>query len=161
MPLPSSVLVVGSGGREHALVRSLLGSPAQPRVICAPGNAGIAQDVPCFPVAVDNIAGLIALAQQERVEFVVVGPEVPLALGLVDELIKIGLPAYGPKADGARLEASKVFTKEILLKYQIPTAAAGFFREVAPALAYLRTRPIPIVITVPLAAQAPSRSKAT
>ncbi len=146
MPLPSSVLVVGSGGREHALVRSLLGSPAHPRVICAPGNAGIAQDAPCFPVAVDHIAGLIALAQQEKVEFVVVGPEVPLALGLVDELIKIGLPAYGPKADGARLEASKVFTKEILLKYQIPTAAAGFFREVAPALAYLRTRPIPIVI---------------
>ncbi len=146
MPLPSSVLVVGAGGREHTLVRQLLASPAQPRVICAPGNAGIAQDVPCFPVAVDNIAGLVALAQQEQVAFVVVGPEVPLALGLVDELIKIGLPAYGPQADGARLEASKVFTKEILLKYKIPTAAAGFFREVAPALAYLRTRPIPIVI---------------
>ncbi len=146
MPLPSSVLVVGSGGREHALVRSLLGSPAQPRVICAPGNADIAQDVPCFPVAVDNIAGLIALAQQERVEFVVVGPEVPLALGLVDELIKIGLPAYGPKADGARLEASKIFTKEILLKYLIPTAAAAFFDDADRAIAYLRARPAPIVV---------------
>jgi phosphoribosylamine--glycine ligase len=146
MPLPKSLLVVGAGGREHALVRALLASPAKPRVICAPGNAGIAQDVPCFPIAVENIAGLVALAQMEKVAFVVVGPEVPLALGLVDELIKIGLPAYGPKADGARLEASKVFTKEILLKYKIPTAAAGFFREVAPALAYLRTRPIPVVI---------------
>ena len=146
MPLPSSLLVVGSGGREHALVRALLASPARPRVICAPGNAGIAQDVPCFPVAVDDIPGLVALAQKEKVAFVVVGPEVPLALGLVDELAKIGLPSYGPRADGARLEASKIFTKQLLLKYKIPTAAAGFFREVAPALAYLKTRPVPIVI---------------
>jgi len=144
--LPSSLLIVGSGGREHALVRALLSSPAKPRVICAPGNAGIAQDVPCFPVAVDNVAGLVALAQREKVEFVVVGPEIPLALGLVDQLIEIGLPAYGPRADGARLEASKIFTKQILLKYEIPTAAAGFFREVEPALAYLRSRPVPIVI---------------
>ena len=146
MSLPSSVLVVGAGGREHALVRALLGSPGKPRVICAPGNAGIAQDVPCLPVAVDNIPGLVALAQKEKVEFVVVGPEVPLALGLVDELMKIGLPAYGPKADGARLEASKIFTKEILLKYRIPTAAAAFFADAGPAIAYLRARPAPIVV---------------
>ncbi len=146
MPLPKSVLVVGAGGREHALVRALLGSPAKPRIICAPGNAGIAEDVPCFPVAADDIPGLVALAQKEKVEFVVVGPEVPLALGLVDELLKLGLPVYGPKADGARLEASKIFTKQILLRYRIPTATAAFFREVAPALTYLRHRPAPIVI---------------
>ncbi|MSU23349.1 MAG: phosphoribosylamine--glycine ligase [Opitutus sp.] len=140
------MLVVGSGGREHALVRALLQSPAKPRVVCAPGNAGIAQDVACCSVAADDIAGLLALAQREQIEFVVVGPEVPLSLGLVDQLEKIGIPAYGPKAVGARLEASKIFTKQLLLKYKIPTAAAGCFSEVAPALAYLRTRPIPIVI---------------
>jgi phosphoribosylamine---glycine ligase len=144
--LPRSVLVVGSGGREHALVRALCSSPVSPRIICAPGNAGIADEVPCFPVAADDVPGLVALAQRERVDFVVVGPEVPLALGLVDELIKAGIPAYGPKADGARLEASKVFTKQILLKHRIPTAPARFFREVGPALAYLKTRTTPIVI---------------
>ena len=146
MPLPSSVLVVGAGGREHALVRALLGSPAKPRVICAPGNAGIAEDVPCFPVAVDDLAGLVALAQREKIEFVVVGPDLPLALGAADKFLAAGIPVYGPKAAGARLEASKSFTKEILLKYKIPTAAAGFFTAVEPALAYLRTRPIPVVI---------------
>ncbi|MSU69717.1 MAG: phosphoribosylamine--glycine ligase [Opitutaceae bacterium] len=134
------MLVVGSGGREHALVRALLASPAKPRVLCAPGNAGIAQDVPCFPIAADEVGPLVALAQREKVAFVVVGPEVPLALGLVDQLAEAGIPAYGPTADGARLEASKIFTKQILLKYQIPTAAAAIFSEVAPALAFLRQR---------------------
>ena len=94
----------------------------------------------------DDIAGLVALAHRERVEFVVVGPEVPLSLGLADQLLAAGIPVYGPQAAGARLEASKTFTKEILLKYKIPTAAAGFFTAVEPALAYLRSRPVPIVI---------------
>lgn len=146
MSLPRNVLIVGSGGREHTLVKSCLASPARPRVLCAPGNAGIADEVPCFPVAADDVPGLVALAQREKVDFVIVGPEVPLSLGLVDALTAAGIPAYGPKADGARLEASKVFTKKILLKYGLPTAAAGFFTEVAPALEYLRSRPIPIVI---------------
>jgi phosphoribosylamine--glycine ligase len=144
--LPQLILVVGSGGREHALVRSLLASPARPRVLCAPGNAGIAQEVACFPVAADDVAGLVALARREGVDFVVVGPEVPLSLGLVDQLMKVGIPAYGPKADGARLEASKIYTKEILLKYRIPTAPAAFFEDASSAIAYLRARPAPIVV---------------
>lgn len=144
--LPDSVLVVGGGGREHTLVRSLLAAPSRPRVLCAPGNAGIAQDVPCFPVAVDQVDALVALAQRERVGFVVVGPEVPLSLGLGDRLRAAGIPVYGPNADGARLEASKIFTKQLLLRHGIPTAGAGFFSEVAPALVYLRERPVPIVI---------------
>ncbi|MEY2879610.1 MAG: hypothetical protein RLZZ15_1990 [Verrucomicrobiota bacterium] len=145
-PLPRSLLVVGSGGREHALVRALLASPSKPHVVCAPGNAGIADEVACFPVAADDVPGLVALAQREKVEFVVVGPEVPLSLGLADQLIAAGIPVYGPTADGARLEASKIFTKEILLKYKIPTAPAAFFSDAAPAIAYLRARPAPIVV---------------
>jgi len=144
--LPRNILIVGSGGREHTLVKACLASPAKPRVIAAPGNAGIATETPTFPIAADNIPGLVALAQSEKIDFVIVGPEVPLSLGLVDALAAVGIPAYGPKADGARLEASKIFTKQILLKHGIPTAASGVFTEVAPALAYLRTRPIPIVI---------------
>jgi phosphoribosylamine--glycine ligase len=146
MPLPLNILIVGSGGREHALVKACLASPAKPRIIVAPGNAGIAQDATCFPFLADDIAGIVALAEREKVDFVIVGPEVPLSLGLVDALIEARIPAYGPKADGARLEASKIFTKQILLKYKIPTAPAGVFSEVAPAFAYLRTRPIPIVV---------------
>ncbi len=146
MSLPRSVLVVGSGGREHALVNALHASPAAPRLYCAPGNPGIAEFATCVPVAADDIPGLVAFAQRENIEFVVVGPEVPLSLGLVDALNQVGIPAYGPKADGARLEASKIYTKELLFKYGIPTAPAAFFSEAEPAIAYVRSRPAPIVV---------------
>jgi phosphoribosylamine---glycine ligase len=144
--LPRSVLVVGSGGREHALVKACLASPVRPRVIAAPGNGGIAGEAPCFPVSAEDVGAIVALAQRENVEFVIVGPEVPLALGMVDALAAAGIPAYGPKRDGARLEASKIFTKELLLKYRIPTAPAAAFSAVAPALAYIRARLMPIVV---------------
>ncbi len=97
-------------------------------------------------MAADDLPGLVALARREGIEFVVVGPEVPLALGLVDALAAAGIPAYGPKADGARLEASKIYTKEILLKYGIPTAAAAMFEAAEPAIAWLRSRPGPVVV---------------
>ncbi len=143
---PHSVLVVGSGGREHALVKACLASPARPRVIAAPGNGGIAQETACFPVPAEDLAGIVALAQREKIEFVIVGPEVPLSLGLVDALAAAGIPAYGPRRDGARLEASKIFTKELLQKNRIPTAPAAAFSAVAPALAYLRSRRVPVVV---------------
>ncbi|HYP18331.1 MAG TPA: phosphoribosylamine--glycine ligase [Opitutus sp.] len=145
-PLPRSVLVIGAGGREHALVIALHRSPAAPRIFCAPGNPGIADLATCVPIAADDVAGLVAFARDQKIEFVVVGPEVPLALGLVDELSRLGIPAYGPKADGARLEASKIYTKELLQKYRIPTAAAAFFDQPEPAIAYIRSRPAPIVV---------------
>lgn len=146
-PLPQSVLVVGSGGREHALVRAINQSPAAPRVLAAPGNPGMAADgASCRPVAADDIDGLLQLAAAESVDFVVVGPEVPLAMGLVDRLNEAGIPAFGPKADGGELEASKIRTKRVLQKYGIPTAPAAEFSEVEPALAYLRERGAPIVI---------------
>jgi phosphoribosylamine--glycine ligase len=144
--LPRSILVVGSGGREHALALALHRSPAAPKLFCAPGNPGIAELATCAPIAADDVPGLVAFAQREKIEFVVVGPEVPLALGLVDELARAGIPAYGPKADGARLEASKIYTKEILQKYRIPTAPAAFFSDAGEALAYIRSRPAPIVV---------------
>lgn len=144
--LPKNILVVGAGGREHALVRALLESPAKPVVQCAPGNAGIAEVARCHAVGAEDVGGLVKLAVELGVDFVVVGPEVPLSLGLADELRKKNIPVFGPGADGARLEASKVFTKEVLLKYGIPTAAAEFFTESAAACDYIARRGAPIVV---------------
>jgi phosphoribosylamine--glycine ligase len=145
-PLPRSVLVVGGGGREHALVRALAAAPAAPRVLCAPGNAGIAADATCFPVKADQVEALVALAQAEAVGLVVVGPEVPLVLGLADRLQAVGIPVYGAVAAGARLEASKIYTKEILVRHGIPTAPARTFADPAAARAYLASHPVPVVV---------------
>jgi phosphoribosylamine--glycine ligase len=127
-------------------VRALAASPRAPRVLCAPGNPGIAAEAACFPAKADDIGALCDLAVREKVEFVVVGPEVPLALGLSDRLSAIGIPVYGPGAAGARLEASKSFTKKLLLKYRIPTAAAAFFSDRAAACRYLRAGKAPVVV---------------
>ncbi|MBK1878862.1 phosphoribosylamine--glycine ligase [Pelagicoccus mobilis] len=143
---PLTALVVGSGGREHTLATACVNSPLVGRVIAAPGNPGIAQDCECFDVAADNIEGLVTLAEEQKADFVIVGPEVPLTLGLVDQLQAKGILAYGPKADGARLEGSKNFTKEVLLKNNIPTGAAASFTESAAAIEYLQTASMPIVL---------------
>ena len=141
-----NILVVGSGGREHALVQMCQQSPLVGSVIAAPGNGGIAQDTPCHSVAADDVAGLVALAQAQSIDLVIVGPEIPLSLGLVDALEAVNILAYGPRQDGAQLEASKVFCKDFFARHQIPTAEYASFTEVAPALKYLQTHPAPIVI---------------
>ncbi len=143
-----NILVVGSGGREHAIVQTCLASPRVSKVIAAPGNGGMAGVVTCFPVSAEDVTGLVALAQKETIDFVIVGPEVPLTLGLVDALEAVNIPAYGPRKAGAQLEGSKVFCKDFFARHHIPTAAYASFSEVEPALAYLETHPAPIVIKV-------------
>lgn len=140
------ILLVGSGGREHALAWKLKQSPLCDYLICAPGNAGIAQIVPCKPVAVEDIAGLVKLAQDEKIGFVVVGPEIPLSLGLADRLKEAGIAVFGPSQKAAQLEASKGFTKDLCKKYNIPTAAYERFTDIPAALAFLEKQGAPIVI---------------
>ncbi len=141
-----NVLVVGGGGREHALCWGLSASPLVDTLFCAPGNAGIALDATCVPIAAEDTAGLIAFCKQNKVEFVVVGPEGPLAAGLVDQLEAAGIAAFGPSAAAAQLEASKSFTKELCARHNIPTAAFGRFRDLGAAKAYLAKVALPIVV---------------
>ena len=141
-----NVLVVGGGGREHALCWGLSASPLVDTLFCAPGNAGIALDATCVPIAAEDTAGLIAFCKQNKVEFVVVGPEGPLAAGLVDQLEAAGIAAFGPSAAAAQLEASKSFTKELCARHNIPTAAFGRFRDFGAAKAYLAKVALPIVV---------------
>src|SRR5882757_5723253 len=113
------VLVVGSGGREHALCWAIAGSPLCDALYCAPGNPGIAEEAICVPIAVTDIDGLLAFCRSERIDFVVIGPEAPLVAGLVDRLEEAGIAAFGPSALAAALEGSKGFTKDLCAKYDI------------------------------------------
>ena len=141
-----SVLVVGAGGREHAMVHHCLQSPYLKKIIAAPGNAGIQEKIPCFPIAVNDLEGLVLLAKNQNIDFVIVGPEVPLCLGLADALLAEGIPCYGPKAVGAAFEASKSLTNQFLDKHKIPTARSRTFTELEPALAYLDQQNLPVVV---------------
>lgn len=140
------VLVVGSGGREHALCWTLAASPLCHKLFCAPGNAGIAEDAECVAIAAEDIDGLLAFVEEEAIDYVVVGPEAPLVLGLVDRLSAIGVKAFGPSAAAAALEGSKGFTKDLCAKYDIPTAAYARFTEVDAAKAHVRAQGAPIVV---------------
>jgi phosphoribosylamine--glycine ligase len=140
------ILVVGSGGREHALAWKLAQSPRLSKLFCAPGNTGMAEIAQCVSISVEDIAGLKEFALAEQIDLTVVGPEAPLALGIVDEFRKAKLKIFGPTKAAARLESSKAFTKEFLLTNHIPTPRAHTFDQLESALAYLKEQPIPIVV---------------
>jgi phosphoribosylamine--glycine ligase len=142
------VLVVGSGGREHALAWAIAASPLVDALYCAPGNAGIAEEAECVPIRATDIAGLVGFCRRERIDFVVVGPEAPLVLGLVDALEGEGIPAFGPSAAAAALEGSKAYAKDLCMRAQIPTAAYRRFRDPAAAKAFIASHGAPIVIKV-------------
>ena len=140
------ILVVGSGGREHALCWSIAASPLCDKLLCAPGNAGIAAEAECVPINADDVPALVDFARNEGIDFVVVGPEGPLCTGLVDRLDEIGIKAFGPSAAAAQLEGSKGFMKDLCAKYDIPTAAYGRFSDADAAKAYIREQGAPIVV---------------
>lgn len=140
------ILVVGSGGREHALVWKLAQSPRVTTLYCAPGNAGIDALAICVPIPAEDVTGLKAFVTAEGIDLTVVGPEAPLAAGIADEFRKAKLRIFGPTKAAAQLEASKSFAKELLHRHGIPTARSKTFERVQPALAYLEDHPLPVVV---------------
>jgi phosphoribosylamine---glycine ligase len=140
------VLLVGGGGREHALALAITRSPRLTKLWCAPGNAGIASVAELVPIKADDVAGLTRFAVEQAVDLVVVGPEGPLVAGLVDRLAAAGIAAFGPSAAAARLEGSKGFMKDFAARHGIPTAAYGRFTSAAAARDFAATRPLPIVV---------------
>ena len=140
------ILVIGSGGREHALVWKIAQSPLAEKIYCAPGNPGTAQFAENVPLAVEDLAGLKKFALEKKIGLTVVGPEVPLVAGIADEFAAAGLKVFGPGRRGAQIEGSKVFSKNFMTKYDIPTAQSGTFRRLAEAIAYVKEMGAPIVV---------------
>lgn len=140
------ILVIGSGGREHALVWKLASSPRVSELYCAPGNAGISQLATCVPIPATDLAGLKAFAEEKAVDLTVVGPEAPLALGIADLFRESKLKVFGPTRNAAKIESSKAFAKNLMMRQGIPTAEASTFEKVRPALGYLEQCALPIVI---------------
>jgi phosphoribosylamine--glycine ligase len=141
-----NILLLGSGGREHALAWKMASSPLADRLYCAPGNAGIAQEAECVTLDIADHPAVIAFCREQRIDLVVVGPEAPLCAGIVDDLEAAGIKAFGPTRAAARLEGSKGFTKDLCRANGIPTAAYERFRAAHPAKTYLRARGAPIVV---------------
>src|SRR5580700_11092093 len=141
-----NILLLGSGGREHALAWKMAASPLADRLYCAPGNAGIAREAECVALDLADHGAVIAFCRVHRIDLVVVGPEAPLCAGIVDDLEAAGIKAFGPTRDAARLEGSKGFTKDLCRANGIPTAAYERFRAADPAKTYLRARGMPIVV---------------
>ena len=141
-----NILILGSGGREHALAWKMAGSPLADKLYCAPGNAGIADDAECMPIRADDTAALIAFARRAAIDLVVVGPEAPLVAGLVDALEEAGVAAFGPRKAAAALEGSKGFMKDLCAREGIPTAAYRRFADAAAAKGYVAARGAPIVV---------------
>ena len=141
-----NILILGSGGREHALAWKMAASPLADKLYCAPGNAGIAKEAECVAIDTADHAAVIAFCQKAKIDLVVVGPEVPLCAGIVDDLEKAGIKAFGPSKWAARLEGSKGFTKDLCKANKIPTAAYERFKGAAAAKDYVRKRGAPIVV---------------
>ena len=141
-----NVLVVGGGGREHAICQKLAQSPKVTELYCAPGNGGIAQVARCVPIKADDVEVMVAWAASHGIDFAVVAPDDPLALGMVDAMEAAGVPAFGPRANAAVIESSKVFSKGLMEKYHIPTARYAVFTELDAALAYVEEQGAPIVV---------------
>ncbi len=141
-----NVLLIGAGGREHALAWSLAASPLIGKLYCAPGNGGIAEVAECVALDVGRHTDIIAFCHAKRIDFVVIGPEAPLVAGLADDLSAVGIKHFGPSRAAAQLEGSKGFTKDLCRELSIPTAAYGRFSDRAAALAYLASQPVPIVV---------------
>ncbi|MBP5313853.1 MAG: phosphoribosylamine--glycine ligase [Eggerthellaceae bacterium] len=141
-----NLLVVGGGGREHAIIKKLKQNSQVDVIYALPGNGGIAADATCIDIAATDIDAMVEFATQHKVDFVVVAPDDPLALGAVDKLNEKGIPAFGPTKSAARIESSKVFAKNLMKKYGIPTASYETFSDAKDALSYLETCPIPIVV---------------
>ncbi|MFR3226895.1 MAG: phosphoribosylamine--glycine ligase, partial [Blautia massiliensis (ex Durand et al. 2017)] len=134
------ILVVGGGGREHAIIRALKQSPRCTEIWRAPGNGGISYDARCKNIAATDVDAMVAFAREEAFDYVVVAQDDPLALGMVDALAAVGIPAFGPDKAAARIEASKVFSKNLMQKYGIPTADYAVFDDPAQVLAYVESK---------------------
>ncbi len=140
------IMVVGGGGREHAIIKKLKENKSVEEIFALPGNGGIAADATCVPVKATDIDGIVEFAKNNAIDYAVVAPDDPLVLGAVDALNAIGIPCFGPEAKAAIIEGSKVFSKDLMKKYGIPTAAYEVFTDIDAALAYVETCPIPTVI---------------